>query len=390
MDMDGSFKVARLLGFDINVHWSWIFIFLLITWTFSVGILQEFFPEWAAATRWAAAAFVALIFFLSILFHELSHSIMARRFGISVSGITLFVFGGVSNLGKESETPKQEFLIAVVGPLTSLAFAAVFAAGYFVLWPVAEGIGAVSLNLAVINLAIAVFNMVPGYPLDGGRVLRSVLWARSKSQFEATKSASQVGMWVAYGIMGLGVLSFFFLNPISGLWLFLIGNFLRMAADASYRQVVVQSMLQGVPARTMARGDVIGVPPETTIADLVEDHILVGHGRAFPVTNNGSMLGLITLTDAQRVPRDKWSTTRVSQAMTPRRDVKSVKPEQDLAEVLEIMGTGDINQVPIVDDGHVEGMIYRGDVIRYVQTRQDVEASAAIAKERKDRETVSR
>lgn len=365
-----SVKIARLFGFDIRVHWSWILIFLLITWTFSVGILEEIFPDWATETRWATGAAVALVFFLSILFHELSHSIMARRFGIPISSITLFVFGGVSHLGREAETARQEFLVAVVGPLTSLGFAVVFGIAALAISPVSDGVAAIAVNLAAINTAIAVFNMVPGFPLDGGRVLRSAVWARNQDLVKATEIAAKVGAGVGYGIVGLGILSFFFVSVVSGVWLFLIGNFLRIAADASYQSTLVQSLLGGVPASTLLHRRIPEVPPETTLRDLVDDYVLAGQGNLFPVTGDGGLLGVVSMESAREVSSDDWEGTRVQDVMTPREEVTFVSPEEDLAQVLQTMSSEDLERMPVLRDGEFRGVIERGDVLNYIQTRQ--------------------
>lgn len=365
-----SVKIARLFGFDIRVHWSWILIFLLITWTFSVGILEEIFPDWATETRWATGAAVALVFFLSILFHELSHSIMARRFGIPISSITLFVFGGVSNLGREAETARQEFLVAVVGPLTSLGFAVVFGIAALAISPISDGVAAIAVNLAAINTAIAVFNMVPGFPLDGGRVLRSAVWARNQDLVKATEIAAKVGAGVGYGIVGLGILSFFFVSVVSGVWLFLIGNFLRIAADASYQSTLVQSLLGGVPASTLLHRRIPEVPPETTLRDLVDDYVLAGQGNLFPVTGDGGLLGVVSMESAREVSSDDWERTRVQDVMTPREEVTFVSPEEDLAQVLQTMSSEDLERMPVLRDGEFLGVIERGDVLNYIQTRQ--------------------
>jgi len=369
----GTFKIGKFFGFEISVHWSWLFIFFLVTWTFATGIIEEFYPEWAGERRWIVGAGISLIFFLSILLHEMSHSVLARRYGIPVTGITLFVFGGVSSLQKEPANARQEFWIAVVGPLTSLAIAAVFAAGYFVLTPIDEGAGGVSANLAIINLAIGVFNLIPGFPLDGGRVLRSVFWAQKRNLLDATRIASNAGQMVAYLIMALGVASFFFVSVISGVWLFLIGNFLRGASEASYQQLFMETVLKGIPASSVARTDYVVVAPDLTLAALVEEHVLAGHGRAFPVTAGEELLGLVTLTDLRKVARDEWQSTTVYRAMTPLSKLRTVGMRDDLPRVLAEMAAGDINQVPLVDGRLLRGLIHRSDVIRYIQARQEID-----------------
>ena len=369
--MVGTFRIARVFGLEINVHWSWFFIFFLVTATFATGILQESYPDWTGSRRWVVGGAIAIVFFLSILTHEMSHSLLARRYGIPVSSITLFVFGGVSSLTKEPETSRQEFWIAFVGPLTSFAIAIVFGLGFLALRSVEDGAAAVSGNLAMINALIGVFNLIPGFPLDGGRMLRSFFWARERNILDATRMASRIGVLVAYAIMALGVASFF-LSPLTGVWLFLIGNFLRSASTASYDQVFMDQVLKGIPASILASRDFISVAPDMTLAQLTEEHVLAGHGRCFPVVAGQELLGLFTLTDLKRVPRDAWHTTTVYRAMTPFEQLRTVSAQDDLPKVLAQMASADVNQVPLVDGKLILGLVHRADVIRYIQMRQEI------------------
>ena len=372
--MTGTFRIGRILGIDVSLHWSWGFIFVLVTWTFAEGILDTTFPGWSIAQRSIVGAAIALIFFSSILLHELSHSVVARRFGIPVSSITLFVFGGVSNLGKEPDNARQEFWIAIVGPLTSFAMAVLFGAGYLILQGTESGVADISANLAFINTAIGVFNLVPGFPLDGGRVLRSVFWARDRNILDATRLASRVGVYVAYTMMAIGFLTFFFVNPVSGVWLFLIGNFLRAASAASYEQLFVDRALRGIPASLVTKQAYTPVSPDETIHDLVEHHFLAGHGRCLPVMAGEELLGIVTLADIRNVPRDAWTTTTAYRVMTPLAELKTVGPADDLAKVLTLMATEGLNQIPVIDGRLLKGMIERADVIAYIQMRQAIEA----------------
>lgn len=372
--MTGTFRIGRLFGFDINVHWSWLFIFVLVTWTFANGILEEFYPDWTGGRRWIVAAAISSVFFLSILLHEMSHSVMARRYGIPVSSITLFVFGGVSSLEKEPESAGQEFWVAIVGPLTSFALGLLFAVLFFALDPIEEGASGVAGNLAVINIAIGIFNLVPGFPLDGGRVLRSVFWARRKNLLGATRAASSVGVVVAYIIMGIGVAAFFF-SIIMGIWFFLIGNFLRMASSESYQQLFRDVALRGVPASAVARTDYTALSPDVKLSEMVEEHVLAGRGRAFPVTVVDDLLGIVTLSDLRAVPREAWSTTSVYRAMTPYEKLRTVSPTDDLTEVLNLMAAGDINQIPMIENKQLRGLIHRSDVLRYIQVREEIDSS---------------
>jgi Zn-dependent protease/CBS domain-containing protein len=370
--LSGTFRVGKLFGFNISVHWTWLFIFFLVTWTFATGVLEEFYSDWTDGRRWTVAVAISLIFFLSILLHEISHSLVARKYGIPVSGITLFVFGGVSNMTREPENSKQEFWIAIVGPFTSFGLGILFVIGYFILSPVEEGAAAVSGTLAAINLAIGLFNLLPGFPLDGGRVLRSAFWAKRQNLVEATRSASKIGMFVAYGIMAVGIVSFFLVSFITGIWLFLIGMFLRSAAVESYEQVFLDVVLRGVPASAVAKQDYVTVSPDLTLADLVEDYVLAGDGRCFPVVVEGELLGLVTLSDVRKVPREEWRTTSVYRAMTPLDALHSVTMRDDLPKVLAEMAAGDFNQVPLLEGKTLLGLIHRADVIRYIQVRQEM------------------
>jgi Zn-dependent protease len=367
--------LGRILGIEVNLHWSWLFIFVLVTWTFAAGFLEDVYPEWSDVQRWLAGSVIALIFFASILFHEMSHSIVARRYGIPVSSITLFVFGGVSNLGKEAESARQEFWIAIVGPFASYAMAILFALGYVVLQDIESGLADISARLAIINAAIGTFNLIPGFPLDGGRVLRSIFWARRRSIMDATRTASRVGEYVAYTMMGLGLLMIFLSDVVSGIWLLLIGNFLRAISAGSYEQLVLERTLRGVPASAIARRDFTPTPPDRTIQDVVDDYFLNGRGRYLPIAAGDELLGLLTLTDVRRVPRDDWATTTVYRAMTPVAELKTVAPADDLTDVLAMMASGRLNQIPVVEKGLLWGMIERSDVINFIQTRQllDVE-----------------
>ncbi|HEX5140952.1 MAG TPA: site-2 protease family protein [Dehalococcoidia bacterium] len=375
--MAGTFRIGRILGFEINVHWSWLFIFFLVTWTFATGVLEEFYPDWTDGRRWVVASAISIVFFLSILLHEMSHSVLARRYGINVTSITLFVFGGVSNLAKEPENARQEFWIAIVGPFTSLGLSLLFLVLYLVLNPIEDGAAGVAANLAVINAAIGVFNLIPGFPLDGGRVLRSVFWAKRNNLLGATRAASRVGTVVAYAIMAIGVVSFFVTSVVTGVWFFLIGNFLRIASSESYQQVFLDTALRGVPASAVARQDFVSVSPDMTLADLVEDNVLAGHGRCFPVIVGSELIGLITLDDLRHVPRDQWPTTTVYRAMTPYPKLRTVSLKDDLPAVLSEMAAGDVNQIPLMDGRQLLGLIHRSDVFRYIQVRQEIDSSAS-------------
>lgn len=370
--MQSSFKIGRFLGVDVGVHWSWVFIFFIVTWIFATGVLEHFYPEWTDGQRWIVGGGVSALFFLSVLAHEMSHAVVSNRLGLPVKSITLFVFGGVANLTKEPETPGDEFKVAIVGPATSLAAGAVFGAGWAVLRPFYDGAAGVAAQLALINVSLALFNMLPGFPLDGGRVFRSIAWARTDSRLKATRLASNVGTWIAYGIIGLGIIYTFTISLFSGLWFLLIGFFLRNASEASYQQLVIETTLAGIPVGNVMRTPVEAVTPDTTIDELVNEHILGRNARCFAVMAGGDFAGIITLTDVRKVPRDQWAAVSVYRAMTPASRLHTVDPSDDLVKALELMSMHDVHQVPVVHGRELLGMIDRGDLMRFIQVRRDL------------------
>jgi len=370
--MRSSFTIGRIAGIEIGVHWSWLFIFVLITWSFAQGLLEHYFPEWSEGRRWAMGAIVALIFFASLLLHELSHSLLARARGIPVKGITLYLFGGVSNLGREPQSAREEFMIAIVGPLTSLALGAVFAILWAVLRPSAPGEAAIAGYLAFINGALAAFNLLPGFPLDGGRVFRSIIWARNRDILRATRTAAGVAEYVAYGLMVAGAAQILFYNFVGGVWTILIGVFLRGASAASYQQLLEQKTLQGVTAGEVASTAYDPVPPDMTVAQLVEEHVLTRHGRYYPVMAGEELLGLITLADIRHHERAEWPKTTLFRVMTPFERLRTVSPGENAVNALHVMAEADVHQVPVVEGRRLLGIISRGDILRLIQVRREM------------------
>ena len=372
--MDSSFKIGKIAGIAIGVHWSWFLILLLITWSFAGGILLDTFPEWSETQRWLVGVVIALVFFVSILLHELSHSFVAKARGIEVKGITLFVFGGVSNLGREAESAGEEFQIAIVGPLTSLLIGGLFAGLWAVLRGPAPNWADVAFSLAFINIVIAAFNMLPGFPLDGGRVFRSIIWARNRNLLRATRIASRTGSGIAYLMMAAGGLVFISSaeTRIAGIWLVMIGLFLRSAAGTSYEQIALQQALEGLSAREVARNDYPLVSPEMPVAELMGQFVLAGRGRCFPVVAGRELLGLVTISDMQSLDRAEWPVTSVYRVMTPFAKLQTAAPEDGLLKVLQVMGESGVSHVPIVDGNVLLGMIGREDILRVEQVRREV------------------
>jgi Zn-dependent protease len=370
--MGGSFTVARIAGIPIRIHVSWIIVLGLLTWSLAESVFPDLSPGWSKAAYWITGAIAALCLFLSVLVHELSHSFVARARGQRVEGITLFIFGGVSQIEEEPTTPGGEFQVAIVGPLTSIALSVVF----LVLTPVGGAISkqvkALFEYLATINLLVGLFNLIPGFPLDGGRVLRSIVWRRTRSIFRATVTAVVVSRAVAFVMIFGGVLAIFATGSFEGLWIAFIGWFLDNAASSSLQQLSVHRILGGVRVREAMRGEVQTVVPALPVSSLVEDYIATGHQRSFPVFGGGRLWGIVSLSDVAKLPRDRWQETRVEQIMTPRERLRSVDADDLLEHVVGDLQHAGVSQLPVLahDPERVIGMIGRADLMDFLQVRQ--------------------
>lgn len=369
-----GFSIGRIAGIRIRIDWSWIIIFLLVAWTLAVGYFPVLFPGFTTAVNWLLGIISSILLFASVLAHELAHSFVARSQGLPVESITLFVFGGVSEIEEEPRTAGDEFRMAFVGPLTSLVLAGVFWVIYLATGPNTSPLAAVVQYLAVINLALGLFNLVPGFPLDGGRVLRAILWAITDNLRRATRIASYVGQAFAFLLIFVGVALIFGGAFISGIWLAFIGWFLNNAASASYRELVVRQSLEGVPVRRLMATDVDRVAPSLTIQQIIDQYILSGRQHAYPVQTDGELVGLICLHDVRRVPQDARATTTVAEAMTPYDRLVTSSPDEDLASAVNKLGRGGYEQLPVLDSPHhLAGLLRRRDIINYLQVQSDLE-----------------
>lgn len=370
----GDIPLGRVFGISLKLNYTWFIVFALVTWSLTARYFPDVFPEWSVITSLAAGVVTSLLFFGSVLAHELMHSIVAQKLGIPIHSITLFIFGGVSQMSGEPKTPKDELRIALAGPLTSIALGLVFWAVWYWLGPQSEFVLAIAFWLGLINVFLAAFNLIPGFPLDGGRVLRSILWWRNQNLYRATRIASNIGRGVGYLFIFGGVFLIFQGLWLNGLWLALIGWFLENAAVGSYRQVALLDMLQGHTAHEVMTRDCPAIPPELTIDTLVNEHILTTSRRCFPVTTDSRVIGLVTLSDIHAVPRTLWSTKRVSEAMTPLGKMKSVSPDEDLSTVLRVLTEENINQVLVVENGDIAGVIGRDNLLSFINLRGELGA----------------
>jgi Zn-dependent protease len=392
LTMFGSgFRIGRLYGINIRVDWSWLIIVFLITWNLTT-VFGQLHPEWQHALRWVLSLAAALLFFASVLAHELAHSLVARSQGIPVQNITLFLFGGVANIQREPSTPKNEFLMAIAGPVTSLIL------GLFMLLVAVAGAitgggfsspgqlitnlspaSTILLWLGSINIILAIFNMIPGFPLDGGRVLRSILWAITNNFRKATRWAAFIGQSIAWLMIAAGVamavglrLPFLGTGLINGVWLAFIGWFLNGASAQSYRHIAIQEILDGVLVSQLMRKNLPSIPQDCKISDLVQTHIMGSDDQALPVLEENRLLGIVTMDDVRKVSREQWDTLTVREIMTPEARLVTAAPEEAASSAIEKLMERGVRQLPVVRPsahGYVEflGLLRRHDVLQWLQ-----------------------
>jgi Zn-dependent protease/CBS domain-containing protein len=368
--LHNSVRLFTIRGIEVGVHYSWLIIFLLLTWSLGSYIFPRWQPGLPQVEYWLLGGAAALLLFVSVLTHELAHSFMARARGLAAKSITLFIFGGVSNLGGEAKQPSTEFLVAIVGPLTSFGLAAV---SLLVAMVATEPrVELVASYLFFINSVLGAFNLVPGFPLDGGRVLRAVLWTATGSLRRATEWAATVGKLVAYGLFGIGILLVFSRPPdiIGGFWFAAIAWFLHNAASSSVQQMVFETRLRKVRVADIVRPDDKTVPPELTVAELIDEHLLPRNRRAMAVADDGRLIGIVTVSDITKVPAEQRSRTTVEQVMGGRDKLVSVRADARVQDAVELLAEHDFEQLPVLDEERFVGMVTRADVMRQLQLRE--------------------
>jgi len=390
--MRSGFRIGRIFGINIRIDWSWLFIVFLISWNLST-VFGQSHPDWTNGKRWGIAIIAALLFFASVLAHELAHSLVAKARGVPVRNITLFMFGGVSNIQRDPDSPRAEFLMAILGPITSLVIGGLLVGiaglsagslGTAMAEPT-EAIGRLNalstllLWLGSVNVILGIFNLIPGFPLDGGRVLRSILWAATDNLRRATYWASLVGHGIAWLMIGSGIamafgirIPFFGTGFVNGLWLAFIGWFLHSASAQSYQKIVVQDILEGVPVSRMMRSDPPTCSADCSVSRLVHEHIMKTDDQSFPVVEDGRFVGLVALEDIRAVSRDAWDTTTVREIMTPIDQLVVVTPGEDAAEALNKLTQRDVRQLPVVRNGALTGLLRRRDIIKWLQLESEL------------------
>jgi Zn-dependent protease len=369
--MNKAYKIGTVGGIQILIDPTWLLAFAFFTWSLG-AYYDSSFRSWGHTAAYVIGAISTLLLFATVLIHELSHSFTARSLGQPVNSITLFLFGGVSNLTQEPATPRIEFLVTIAGPLTSLILAGIFYLLHSVVGGGASEINAVLGYLASVNLILAIFNLVPAFPLDGGRVFRSIVWRITGSMRRATRLATTVSKVFAYLFIGAGLLeALVFGQFLSGLWLAFIGWFLSNSATSSSQQAVLDQVLRGVDVADVMDIAPAGIAPTVPVQSLVFDHLLGGTHHSVSVQDpDGALLGLVTLSDLRHLPQGDWTTTPVSRIMTPAAELRTVTPDEDLRQAIVLLSDNRYHQLPVVQHGRLAGMLDSDHVMRYLQLRE--------------------
>jgi Zn-dependent protease len=371
-----NIPLGRILGIQIGLDYSWFVIFALLTWMLASSYFPAEFKDWPQWLYWLMGAAATIMLFVSVLLHELGHSVVAQRHKVPVPSITLFLFGGVSQIGAEPPSANAEFLIAAAGPIVSLILGILF----YLVQPLVAGIEpllGLAKYLAYVNLALALFNLIPGYPLDGGRVFRAIVWAITGNMRRATVIAANTGRLFAFLFIFAGVWQMLSGNFTGGLWIAFIGWFLDSAASAQVQQVTVQGLLTGHTVSQAMSTHCANVSADVTLQDLVDEHILGSGQHCFLVKRGVNDVGLITLQRIKEVPRAEWATTRIGQVMLPLDRLEGVDRNTELWTALQKLDRDGVNQLPVTRDQHVIGMLSREDVISFLRTMRELGAQPA-------------
>ena len=371
----------KLLGFDIKLDLSWVFIAVLISWSLAAGYFPSKYHGLSQTSYWFMGIAGALGLFVSIILHELGHSVIARRFAIPIQGITLFIFGGVAEMEEEPPNARAEFWMALAGPAVSILIAIacypLYTLGARAGWP-PEAVG-VLYYLSWMNGLLAAFNLVPAFPLDGGRLLRAILWGRQGNLRKATKVAAGIGSAVGVGLIVMGIISLLGGNFVVGLWWFLIGLFLRNASEMSYRQMIVRKALEGEPIERFMKRDPVWVPASISIGELVHDYIYKYHYQMFPVMRDSKLLGCISTKQVKTIPREDWDRYPVQGFVTPCATANSVNPKTDAIQVLALMQRTGNSRMMVIDQGRLVGVITLKDLLQFLSLKLDLEGEEGSA-----------
>ena len=365
--MDGAIKIGKIFGIQFRLHYSWFVIFFLVTFFLSRQVFPHNLPHQAQATYWAMGITTSLLFFASVLAHELAHSIVGRANGIPVKSITLFIFGGAAHMTREASRPQNELKMAIAGPASSLLIAAMFGMLYLFLSGLTGHLALMAYWLAYINVVLAVFNLLPGFPLDGGRVLRSLIWHFNGNYMLATRIATQTGRIIGYLLILAGIgLMLAYQNFLSGIWLIFIGWFLADTARTSYRQAQLQEALKGFTASQVMTTDCPTVSGETIVSQLIQEYTATGGNRCFLVAEGGRVTGVLTLSKISSAAGKDGGDIKLKDIAFPLGKVPAAHPDQDVLSIVQLMNESGVDQMPVVSEGRIIGLITLDNLIGFV------------------------
>ncbi len=373
-----SISLFHLFGFEVKIDFTWIFIAIFVTWSLAAGVFPHYYEGLTTRTYWFMGVAGALGLFASIIVHEFCHSLVARKFGLPMKGITLFIFGGVAEMDDEPPSAKAEFYMSVAGPLASIGvgmlLGALFLLGVRAGWPdIATG----TLNyLSSINFILAAFNLVPAFPLDGGRIFRSALWAWKNDIHWATNIASRIGSGFGVMLVVCGVLFFISGLFITGMWWFLIGIFLRSASQGSYKRLLIRDVLAGEPVRRFMKEDPVTVPPSVSVRDFVENYVYKHHFKMFPVTDNGTLTGCVTTRQVKNIPRQEWENRSLQDIVTSCSEENTLAPDADSMHALTLMQKSNNSRLLIVENGTLRGLVTLKDLLQFLSVKLDLEGES--------------
>ncbi len=369
-----SLPVGKIMGVKIRLHYTWFIIFVFITWTLAVFYMPFQYPNLTYDVYWITGFVSSVILFSSVLFHELFHTYFALRKGIQVPSITLFLFGGVTQIAEEPQDPGFEFKMALAGPASSFLLSLIFS----LIWLLALQLNLPPIIVApldygwLINALLGSFNLIPAFPMDGGRILRAGIWKVKKDVIVATRIASRAGEAIAYLFIFFGLFLIIFNGFISGFWLILIGWFIKSGAEASLNQTVISQALSNVKVSEVMTKDVHTIPPNASISDAVENYFYKYKHGGFPVVEDGNLLGMLTTQDIRTVAKERWSALQVKDIMTSSEKLVKAQPEEPVADVFLKLSKHNIGRLPIVKDGKLVGIITRSDIMRVIRLKTEL------------------
>lgn len=369
-----SISIGKIIGVEIKLHYTWFIVFMLIMWTLATGYMPHQFPGLSSVLYWLVGAISAFILFASVLFHELAHSYIAKKQRLPVPSITLFLFGGVSQIAEEPEDPGLEFKMAIVGPLSSFALSALFAVAWFMATQLRLGAVIVApLSYAsMINLFLGGFNLLPAFPLDGGRMLRAGIWRQKKDLLVATKLSTRVSTAIAYGMMGIGFIGILLDVWIGGLWLIFIAWFLKSGSEASLKQTIVSQAMSDVNVEHVMNPQVVTIPPESPLAEIVEEYFYRYKHGGFPVVQDDRLVGIITIHDVRKIPKEKQAEVKTEDVMTPVDRLVFVKPDEPAVEALIKLSKHNVGRLPVLKGEKLVGIVTRSDVLKAIRARTEL------------------